>query len=275
MDTCSFQTVSQDKNIRTLEPDHKVSIVPLKFITTLSIRLPLSNNTGTSVSFFAMPNCPQHKKHNTARQISQPCMGTSCSDQIACRAVYGRGCTSDDCKQHKPKEASTDLGRVKSLANRLKLSTRRQSYLSWLADGDVKRQLLHSVDVTEEGTNERREMSPNVKTLTSGESCGKEDDESSRINGLLDSIRSDLQNMKTQDQNLARQLLNLYQEMVNVRLSWSCQVHQELLDEVQSNIEELQELPNVLDLPSNFLDCPLKHVGVTRLNLSARRFSAC
>lgn len=82
--------------------------------------------------------------------------------------------------------------------------------------------------------------------------------------------------MRTQDQTLARQLLTIRSDIHQLKLARSCEQHQDMLDDVQSEMEELEEFADVLDLPTHCLnDSPLKHLGVTRMNLSARRFSTC
>ena len=82
--------------------------------------------------------------------------------------------------------------------------------------------------------------------------------------------------MRAQDQLLARQLLTIRSDIHQLKLARSCAEHQDMLDDVQSELEDLQEFADVLDLPTHtFTDSPLKHLGVTRMNFSARRFSTC
>ncbi len=83
--------------------------------------------------------------------------------------------------------------------------------------------------------------------------------------------------MRSQDQQIARRLLSLRQDIHQLKLQRSCEEHQEMLDDAQSEMEELDDLPDVLDLPADYLNNnnPYKHLGVTRMNLSTRRFSTC
>jgi hypothetical protein len=83
--------------------------------------------------------------------------------------------------------------------------------------------------------------------------------------------------MQAADQHLARQLLCLRHELHQLRLRKSCQLHRDLLDDVHYELEEQEEFSHVLDLPkvATLNDTPLKQLGVTRMNLSARRFSTC
>lgn len=82
--------------------------------------------------------------------------------------------------------------------------------------------------------------------------------------------------MRTQDQTLARQFLTIKQDIAQLKLRRSCEEHQEMLEDVQSELEELNEMSDVLDLPvSSLSDTPLKQLGITRMNMSRRRFSMC
>ncbi|PVD31774.1 hypothetical protein C0Q70_07192 [Pomacea canaliculata] len=153
-----------------------------------------------------------------------------------------------------PPECS-DLALLKATALRLKLKTRRSSFLEWQARSFLAPPtLVPAGDVTEKLTSERKE----------------------RINGALEWLKSELTEMRSMDQHLARQLLSLRHDIHQLRLSRSCQLHRALLDDVQSDIEEQVAFSDVLDLPSVTLNStPLKLLGVTRMNLSARRFSTC
>lgn len=82
--------------------------------------------------------------------------------------------------------------------------------------------------------------------------------------------------MRCMDQHLARQLLALRHDINQLRLRRSCKEHRDLLDDVQSDLEEQEELSDILDLPNTSVyNTRLKQLGVTRMNLSARRFSTC
>ena len=82
--------------------------------------------------------------------------------------------------------------------------------------------------------------------------------------------------MRTQDQALARKFLELKQEIAQLKLRKSCEEHQDMLDDVQSELEENNEMSDILDLPMSTLgDTPLKHLGITRMNMFTRRFSTC
>lgn len=86
--------------------------------------------------------------------------------------------------------------------------------------------------------------------------------------------------MRSMDKNLAKNLLSLRREINKLKLEMSCQEHEDLLEDAQDELEALQELSEMCDYPLDELNFgetlrPLKNIGVTRLNLSARRFSTC
>lgn len=80
--------------------------------------------------------------------------------------------------------------------------------------------------------------------------------------------------MRTQDQDIARKLLSLRQEMNALKLQWSCDEHKDMLEEAQCDLEEMHELQNICDTPiDSGQPYQLKQIGVTKMNLNARRFS--
>lgn len=80
--------------------------------------------------------------------------------------------------------------------------------------------------------------------------------------------------MRTQDQDIARKLLSLRQEMNALKLQWSCDEHKEMLEEAQCDLEEMHELQDICDTPlDSGQPYQLKQIGVTKMNLNARRFS--
>lgn len=82
--------------------------------------------------------------------------------------------------------------------------------------------------------------------------------------------------LRRQDQSLARQLLGIRHELSSLKLAASCEEHQDLLDDAQDQMEELKELSRFADFPPDKRgDSPLRQIGVTKMNLSSRRFSTC
>ncbi|KAG8013564.1 hypothetical protein GBF38_022004 [Nibea albiflora] len=114
-----------------------------------------------------------------------------------------------------------DLDNVKALTEKLKLQTRRPSYLEW---------------------QERREM-------------------------------------QVQDNRLARQLIRLRGEIHRLKVEQVCDRHKEMLDDATYELEECGEESDLLcDIPMKAafaLSTPLKHLGLTKMNINSRRFSLC
>ncbi|XP_041361095.1 protein FAM167B-like [Gigantopelta aegis] len=154
----------------------------------------------------------------------------------------------------------SDLAILKQTTARLNLSTRRPSFVAWRAQ---------CVEAAENHALPKPQLG-----MDGGDRLTSERKE--RIDSALEWLRNELHEMRSQDQALARQLLTIRHDIHQLKLRRMSQEHRELLDDVQSELEELGELPDVLDLPVDLLsDNPLKQIGVTRMNLSTRRFSTC
>lgn len=82
--------------------------------------------------------------------------------------------------------------------------------------------------------------------------------------------------MRAVDHNLATQLLTLRNDIHRLKLERSCENHQDLLEDVKDELSERETLSAVCDIPYDMADDnPLKHLGVTRMNICSRRFSMC
>ncbi|CAL1546059.1 unnamed protein product [Lymnaea stagnalis] len=281
------------------------------YTTTMTITLtPMSSaskclsdpeNCATTDSTFLHP-FSVGSRPRMIRQISQPTMGTGQSDQLAVQAVINQRWKMQE-HHGQAMESNTDLAKLKATATRLRLSTRRSSYLAWLEDHFPKGELVpnstnnFSEKPHKDETDKRSGMSmivhdklddigvndhqanADVSFISECKPRGLDQltrERTEKIEESLRWIKDQLQMMKDDDQVLARKLLHLYQDIHRVRLSRSCQEHREHLDEIRSDLEESNEFSNVLDLPRTcLLDGPLKHLGVTRLNINARRFSTC
>ncbi|ESO96696.1 hypothetical protein LOTGIDRAFT_143730 [Lottia gigantea] len=159
-----------------------------------------------------------------------------------------------------PTEA--DLKQLKETATKLKLNTRRPSYLVWREEYIDKPKIQKSSDQFEVAKSTKCEKWTNDRQV--------------RINDSLDWIRSQLAEMRRMDQNLAQQFLGIRREITRLKLKKSCEAHEDMLDDAAIGMEELQELSKVLDEPhGSYAPSPLKHLGVTKMNLSSRRFSTC
>lgn len=76
------------------------------------------------------------------------------------------------------------------------------------------------------------------------------------------------QEMRAQDRQLAGQLLRLRAQLHRLKVDQACHLHQELLDEAELELE-LESGTGLALAP------PLRHLGLTRMNISARRFTLC
>ncbi|KAL4234062.1 hypothetical protein ACF0H5_005716 [Mactra antiquata] len=162
-------------------------------------------------------------------------------------------------------EKDLDLNELKATTARLKLSTRRQSTVAW-----QNQHLSES----------RNPVIP--KLDTKGKSEQIEDDffteeRKNRINESLAWLRNELQQMRQEDEVLARKLLSIRADIHRLKLQRSCEEHKEMLEDVTMEMEEDHELLGISDLPltDSVHDSPLRHLGVMRMHLSARRFSTC
>ncbi len=85
--------------------------------------------------------------------------------------------------------------------------------------------------------------------------------------------------MQMQDNHLARQLIRLRGEIHRLKVEQVCHRHKEMLDDATYELEECEEDSDLLcDIPmkaSFTMSTPLKHLGLTKMNLNSRRFSLC
>ncbi|XP_047483334.1 uncharacterized protein LOC125035167 [Penaeus chinensis] len=183
------------------------------------------------------------------------------------------GIDIDDVFKQKQKEIEEgnkdDMSRVRDLTARLKLATRRPSYLDWLnsvqnRSKEIGRVLeLHPPKVLEEGVLEEEITDESRKK---------------NLKSALNWLKTELQEMRQQDQQLARQLMQLRIEFQRVRLLRSCNNHQALVDEVRNEAEEARtfESSDLCDVPQDLREAfspVLREIGVTRMNITSRRFS--
>lgn len=85
--------------------------------------------------------------------------------------------------------------------------------------------------------------------------------------------------MQVQDNRLARQLIRLRGEIHRLKVEQVCHRHKEMLDDATYELEECgEELDLLCDIPMKAafaLSTPLKHLGLTKMNINSRRFSLC
>ncbi|XP_077990403.1 protein FAM167A-like [Glandiceps talaboti] len=154
-----------------------------------------------------------------------------------------------------------DLSILKTMTARLHLETRRPSYIEWRAKIDKPALAYYTQDQEAHSSKSHTERKEEIETA-------------------LEWLKRELVDMRSQDQSLARQLMKIHREIQRLRLEQSCEAHQSMLDEVQYTIEEVDEMADVCDMPMDadflrIIKTPLTHFGVTRMNLSTRRFSLC
>ncbi|KAK5857153.1 hypothetical protein PBY51_010417 [Eleginops maclovinus] len=172
-----------------------------------------------------------------------------------------------------------DLDSVKALAQKLKLQTRRPSYLEWqerVQSGPWKESHPAAEGPCSGGTevsapailrNENSELV--VRNI-----CGFD-----TIDDALEFLRKELREMQVQDNLLARQLIRLRVEIHRLKVEQVCGRHKEMLDDATYELEECGEESDLLcDIPMKAafaLSTPLKHLGLTKMNINSRRFSLC
>lgn len=180
-----------------------------------------------------------------------------------------------------PPGSPSDLVRLRATASILRLQTKRQSYINWKTnhyDNFFKQKNRKAVlceNALKNWTEECRTKRPQKKGFPAGQvEC---EGKSMTIDQALNWIRHELKAMRLVDQALARQLLTLRHEIQDIRLRWSCEDHRSLVEDIQIELEELQYLGEIIDIPVHLLEFhnPLKHWGVTKLNLNNKRFSTC
>lgn len=93
---------------------------------------------------------------------------------------------------------------------------------------------------------------------------------------ISDSLRQELQ---AADQRLAQQLMRLRAQLNRLKVEQVCHRHKEMLDDATFGLESCEEDSDLLcTIPPKaafLLSMPLKHIGVTRMNINSRRFSLC
>ncbi|XP_040917389.1 protein FAM167A [Toxotes jaculatrix] len=168
-----------------------------------------------------------------------------------------------------------DLDSVKALTEKLKLETRRPSYLEWQERVQSRSwKEISSADSPDSGgqvvplpTSENSELV--VRNI-----CGFDS-----IDDALEFLRKELREMQVQDNRLARQLIRLRGEIHRLKVEQVCDRHKEMLDDATYELEECGEESDLLcDIPMKAafaLSTPLKHLGLTKMNINSRRFSLC
>eukprot|EP00076_Gallus_gallus_P006659 XP_001233100.1 protein FAM167A [Gallus gallus] len=183
------------------------------------------------------------------------------------------------------------LRSLKALTEKLRLETRRPSYLEWKAKLEEQAWKSPQPVGDEEGNKAKKGAEDTVPlrkvqlhlngspaqdkvTLTSGKIGDFES-----IDEALTWLRKELAEMRLQDQQLARQLMRLRSDINKLKIEQTCHLHQRMLNDATYELEERDELADLFcDFPlvnSFSLSTPLKLIGVTKMNINSRRFSLC
>ncbi|KAM7367988.1 hypothetical protein PAMP_014245 [Pampus punctatissimus] len=173
---------------------------------------------------------------------------------------------------------------LKALTEKLRLETRRPSYLEWKAR-------LEAESFRESGTRKGLiQVEPEGKRVPPKETAVKSDvircklpsgvlKGFANIDEALSWLRRELTDMRLQDQQLARQLMRLRSDINKLKIEQTCHLHRRMLNDATFGLEERDELSDLLCecpvTPGLGLSAPLRLIGVTKMNINSRRFSLC
>ncbi|XP_077147823.1 protein FAM167A [Ranitomeya variabilis] len=195
----------------------------------------------------------------------------------------------DEAEGNSDPPTDDHLRNLKALTEKLRLETRRPSYLEWRArledepwkspnppmEKEVEEQKQTGVEISSTLEMEQVQKTMSVpKESNMGKIHGFDS-----IDEALVWLRKELTEMRLQDQQLARQLMRLRSDINKLKIEQTCHLHRRMLNDATYELEERDELSDLLcDFPmmSSFgLSTPLKLIGVTKMNINSRRFSLC
>ncbi|XP_020732853.2 protein FAM167A [Odocoileus virginianus] len=183
------------------------------------------------------------------------------------------------------------LRSLKALTEKLRLETRRPSYLEWQARLEEQTWPFPRPAAEQRGSAEDEPSLLRTRALrphppSSGRAnqdagpppTGKLEGFES-IDEAIAWLRKELMEMRLQDQQLARQLMRLRSDIQKLKIEQTCDLHRRMLNDATYELEERDELSDLFcdaPLASPFsLSAPLKLIGVTKMNINSRRFSLC
>ncbi|XP_074541570.1 protein FAM167A [Halichoeres trimaculatus] len=178
-----------------------------------------------------------------------------------------------DCEEGVDPPADDHLMNLKALTEKLRLETRRPSYLEWKAR--LEEESFKESGGEAEGK-ERAAVNSGVIQckLSSGVLKGF-----GNMDEALSWLRRELTDMRLQDQQLARQLMRLRNDINKLKIEQTCHLHRRMLNDATFGLEERDELSDLLCecpvTPGLGLSAPLRLIGVTKMNINSRRFSLC
>ncbi|XP_058406385.1 protein FAM167A [Diceros bicornis minor] len=174
------------------------------------------------------------------------------------------------------------LRSLKALTEKLRLETRRPSYLEWQARLEEQtwpfpRPAAEQGECGEEEP--RQHPAPNRSPRDDGPGATGKLEGFESIDEAIAWLRKELTEMRLQDQQLARQLMRLRSDINKLKIEQTCDLHRRMLNDATYELEERDELSDLFcdsPLASSFsLSTPLKLIGVTKMNINSRRFSLC
>ncbi|NWH84727.1 F167A protein, partial [Aegithalos caudatus] len=172
--------------------------------------------------------------------------------------------------EEEPTWEEENLDSLKALAAKLKLQTRRPSYLEWEARVRGQRWGARGPG----GTCGAQRGRGHPEEQQDGGVCGF-----ATVEEALEWLRTELRDMQALDQRLAQQLMRLRARLHRMKVEQACHRHKEMLDDATFGLEGCEEDSDLLcTIPPRaafLLSTPLKHIGVTRMNINSRRFSLC
>uniref|UniRef100_A0A3Q0QZP3 Family with sequence similarity 167 member Ab n=1 Tax=Amphilophus citrinellus TaxID=61819 RepID=A0A3Q0QZP3_AMPCI len=211
-------------------------------------------------------------------------MNAHSAPQIVVNRANGR--EEADCGEDVDLHTDDHLMSLKALTEKLRLETRRPSYLEWqarLEADDFRDSEIGEEPITVEpkGKAVRPKATVSVadsdviqRKLPSGGLQGFES-----IDEALTWLRRELTDMRLQDQQLARQLMRVRSDINKLKIEQACHLHRRMLNDATFGLEERDELSDLLCecpvTPGLGLSAPLRLIGVTKMNINSRRFSLC
>ncbi|NXA01941.1 F167A protein, partial [Nesospiza acunhae] len=166
--------------------------------------------------------------------------------------------------EEEPTGEQENLESLKALAAKLKLQTRRPSYLEW--EARVRGQRWGTPGAPPSPPQPRERQPGGVRGFAT-------------VEAALEWLRTELREMQALDQRLAQQLMRLRARLHRLKVEQACHQHKEMLDDATFGLEGCEEDSDLLcTIPPKaafLLSTPLKHIGVTRMNINSRRFSLC
>ncbi|XP_028253319.1 protein FAM167A [Parambassis ranga] len=187
-----------------------------------------------------------------------------------------------DCREEVDLPTDDHLMSLKALTEKLRLETRRPSYLEWKArlEKEHFRAAGAGTDPIHVKPEGKQAKEAAVKSdvmqckLSSGVLKGFKN-----MDEALTWLRRELTDMRLQDQHLARQLMRLRNDINKLKIEQTCHLHRRMLNDATFGLEERDELADLLCecpvTPGLGLSAPLRLIGVTKMNINSRRFSLC